>query len=648
MCMSVRFVAHTRTYLVHYMKNLFTVLFLSMVISVPVMADEIYFEENFEKAISSKYTLLDRDENPTKSGISHIDLSKGSWSTAQYDKGCSAAMSSALCTYDYPVDDWMILPQINIKSPGAVLAWDAFSVHYDFRENYKVMISESGKNTSDFVEVYSVVEEDYYVRRHVVSLADYEGKDIYIAFVHQDQNKYLLGIDNIKVGEFTGDYAFTNTTDVTAKGGQNITISGIIRNMSSSDYFEPVVKVGDVEYTWTGTVMPTIWEVGEEVPFSFSVPAPEEGTVDYTVGVKYSRNSSEMVWSTTDTVYCSAFPRNILVEKFTGTWCNNCPEGTITLRKYEQRLRDHIITVEGHCAMGTSEPMADAIYHQGLAYWIHNLPGMIYDRRLGLISQQAKEDGYIYQALRKPVTAEIVPTVKWTKDGSFAVNSVVRFAQEYNNESDRYRVGYIVSENVVHQPDNSKYAQSNSCQYPQFREYYFLPSSIPASLAFFHNVGRGDASSFEGVPASLPNETLVAYTDYQVEDTVAMPTTPLFDDSYQFDPKNISITAVLIYTRDKSIMAACRVNTEDIDWSAMVEDNLQDAVDCHVKAVDGKVYVTNFDGYATVRVYAVDGRLLAQSQGAVVVEADAAQYTGVAIVSVETATGVVNKKILIK
>lgn len=640
--------AHTRNYLMNYMKNLFSVLLFSVAIAIPAVADDIYFEADFEKGIPSTFKLIDRDENPTKSGVSRIDLSKGSWATGQYDKGCTAAMSSAFCTYDYPVEDWMILPQINVKDAMAVLAWDAMSVHYDFREDYKVMISQSGNSTSDFVEVYSVQEEDYFIRRHAISLADYEGKDIYIAFVHTGQDKFLLGIDNIKVGEFRGDYTFTNTTDVTAKGGQNITISGTIRNMSSMDYFEPVVKVGDVEYTWTGTVMPTIWEVGEEVPFSFSVPAPEEGTVDYTVGVKYSRNDSEMVWSTTDTVYCSAFPRNILVEKFTGTWCNNCPEGTITLHKYEQRLRNRIITVEGHCASGTSEPMADATYHNGLAYWIHNLPGMIYDRRLGMVSQQAKDDGNVYIAMRKPVTAEIIPTVKYTAEGSFEVSSTVRFSQEYDNSGDRYRVGYIVSENVVHQPDNSKYSQSNSCQYASCREYNFLPSTIPAELAYFHNVGRGDVTAFDGVPVSLPGETLTPYTNYEVVDTIAMPSTPLFDSEYVYDPKNISITAVLIYTRDKSIMAACRVNTEDIDWSAAVENNMQDAVYYNVKATDGKVYVSNVNGRATVRVYAVDGRMLAQAHGARVVTADVAQYTGVAIVSIETENGVVTEKILIK
>ena len=67
-----------------------------------------------------------------------------------------------------------------------------------------------------------------------------------------------------------------------------------------------------------------------------------------------------------------------------------------------------------------------------------------------------------------------------------------------------------------------------------------------------------------------------------------------------------------------------------------------------VSVADGKVCVSNLDAQATVRVYGVDGRLIAQAQDAGVVVADAGQYKGVAIVSVESAAGITNEKIYIK
>ena len=139
------------------MKKNIAILFLSVVTSFAAVAEDVYFSIDFDQVFPDGFVLLDRDENPS-SGLSNINLSGGSWAIASYGRNLRAAMSSARATYDYSVEDWMILPLINVKSADAVLAWDAMSVHYDFREDYKVMISENSTKPADFVEVYSVEE----------------------------------------------------------------------------------------------------------------------------------------------------------------------------------------------------------------------------------------------------------------------------------------------------------------------------------------------------------------------------------------------------------------------------------------------------------------------------------------------------------
>jgi len=228
--------AHTRTYLKPSMKNLLTLLLFVSGFGIGAMAgssSDVYFEADFEKGIPRDFTVLDRDENPSKIGVSNIDLTGGSWTTAYYAKGHRAAMSSAYCTYDYGVDDWLILPQINIKDFEAILTWEAMSVHYDFREDYKVMISESGTKPSDFVEVYSVTAEDYYARRHAISLEQYYGKDIYVAFVHTGCDKFLLAIDNIKVGVWENEHMLINNTDKKIDLSE---LSRIVTKRTLSDY----------------------------------------------------------------------------------------------------------------------------------------------------------------------------------------------------------------------------------------------------------------------------------------------------------------------------------------------------------------------------------------------------------------------------
>lgn len=612
------------------MKNLFTILFLSGITCASAVAQDIYFSEDFDNVMPQSITLLDRDENPSQ-GLSNIDLSSGSWTIAPYGRGLRAAMSSAKCTYDYSVDDWMILPLINVKSNAAVLAWDGLSVHYDFREDYKVMISQGSTNPADFVEVYSVTEEDYFPRRHAISLADYEGKDIHIAFVHTGKNKFLLGIDNVKVGEWTDEYALINNTDISTTGGQDIEICGTIMNLGSAHNFNPVLKVNGEEYKLDDEERPTVlYQPGEQVPFSFIVPTPEEGALEYTITVENSQ------WSADDVVYCSAFPRNVLVEKFTGTWCGNCAGGSITMHKFEQRYRNRIIMVEGHC----NDVLTDPYYFAGLNYFNSNLPSMVYDRQVGYKSQSAEDDGNIAKVMALPVTSQIESDVTYLEDGRLKVESTVRFSKEYDNSLDRYRVGYAFIENVVHN-DAKLYEQDNSqCQNAVYREYNFLPSKIPADMMFYHNVARGDSTAFEGSPLSLPNETLTAGVDYQVVDTLDIP------DSFE-DDRNLSLVTVVIFTRNKSALSACKVSTEEIDWSAAVTAPARNEAQFDAVVADGRVIVSGVEGHACVTVYGVDGRTLAVANGFGVIETSIQGYNGVAVVAVTTACETSYKKILI-
>ena len=124
------------------MKKLFSILLISSVACSTALADNVYFEADFSRGMPSGTIVKDYDENPTMSGVSNVDFTKGSWSTALVEKGNSAAVSSSYTTYDYPVDDWMILPSVHVNSTEDVLAWDGISLHYDYREDYKVLISE--------------------------------------------------------------------------------------------------------------------------------------------------------------------------------------------------------------------------------------------------------------------------------------------------------------------------------------------------------------------------------------------------------------------------------------------------------------------------------------------------------------------------
>lgn len=619
-------------YLLAMKKFVTTVLALCSMCAV-ASAQDIYLQAAFEKGLPSDFTVWDKDENPTQAGLRKVSFASGSWSTALIGSSSNrSAVSSSYSTYNYPVEDWLITPQVHIASAAASLRWDAKSVHYDLRDGYKVMISDGGMNPSDFVELFSIDEEDYFWKTRIISLANYEGKDVYIAFVHNNVQRFMIAIDNLTVGELSAPmYSAVNTTPVSIKGGGEVGICGSICNLSSSHSFYPVCMADGVLYEPDGQPSQSVHQPGDTVDFNFSVPAPAEGKLVYKVGACSGADTS---WVVTDTVYCSAFARKLLVEEYTATWCANCPEGTMMMHEFERRLRDGIIPVVAH--NNFNDVMGDADYSAGMNYWLPAIPSFLYDRYAK--SQEATYDGHIYEALSRPVQAEVEINNASVADGKITVKTVARFAETFDNSSDLYRMAYIVTENVVHR-DTSTYKQSNNCTLPKSGEFYFLPSAVPPSMMYYHDVARGISTAFTGVPKLLPQESLVEGTDYPVEYQFDIPSSVI-------DPHNISVTAVIVMTNMRTVLAACRA--AELNYSGSVSESLRDN-GCHysLSADDGCVVVGLGCAQAEVCVYAVDGRQIARTVGAGLLRIPVGSYRGVAIVAIHSEAGRSYRKILI-
>lgn len=77
-------------------------------------------------------------------------------------------------------------------------------MYNDYLEDYKVMVSTGNDDTGSFKELFSVNGESYFWKTHTVSLKQFAGQKIYIAFVCTSLNKYILAIDNMYIGELDG------------------------------------------------------------------------------------------------------------------------------------------------------------------------------------------------------------------------------------------------------------------------------------------------------------------------------------------------------------------------------------------------------------------------------------------------------------
>lgn len=122
---------------------------------------------------------------------------------------CVAASASFDVEASQPLipDNWMILPAIVIPSDAAnfELTWYAKGQDGNWgAEHYSVYVSTTGNSLDDFVEpVFSTTTSGNWVEdweADTVSLDDYLGDTVYIAFRHHDcTNMFYLNIDDIKV-----------------------------------------------------------------------------------------------------------------------------------------------------------------------------------------------------------------------------------------------------------------------------------------------------------------------------------------------------------------------------------------------------------------------------------------------------------------
>jgi hypothetical protein len=166
-------------------------------------------------------------------------------------------------------DRWLILPQVHVSSDNACLAWDAISFNQLLLEDYRVKISDGSGNPADwwYTTELEVKGESISPKTRGLSLAKYNGKDIYIAFNLVTKKGEVLCLDNIGVygGVTTGVGSISrepkgvflvDDNSFGALDAQTVTIADmsgciLVRAVGSTarlDGLQPGVYVGIAQY----------------------------------------------------------------------------------------------------------------------------------------------------------------------------------------------------------------------------------------------------------------------------------------------------------------------------------------------------------------------------------------------------------------
>ncbi|MCF0209178.1 MAG: Ig-like domain-containing protein, partial [Bacteroidaceae bacterium] len=116
-------------------------------------------------------------------------------------------------------DDWMVTPQLYIPDNASTLSFDAQSMSAAKKDVLKVVVWEcndkynaitdevfakmKAEGKTIFEEVLSPGSDENTLandwKNYTISLSDYAGKNIYIAFVNQNEDQSLVFVDNVNV-----------------------------------------------------------------------------------------------------------------------------------------------------------------------------------------------------------------------------------------------------------------------------------------------------------------------------------------------------------------------------------------------------------------------------------------------------------------
>ena len=146
------------------MKKIIMIISL-ITLSIWARGQETYLSCDFNKGIPDTFTLYDADGNNPSIDMERLGFRKGTpWITYYIESERNqVACSTSWYTPAGQSDDWMVTHSIKVKSDKAILSWTAKASDKNYRDGYKVYISDTGKSIADFDRsnpIYSVTAEE--------------------------------------------------------------------------------------------------------------------------------------------------------------------------------------------------------------------------------------------------------------------------------------------------------------------------------------------------------------------------------------------------------------------------------------------------------------------------------------------------------
>ncbi len=451
---------------------------------------------NFQRGIPANYILVDNDGNAPSTSAQKLGFSKGdAWIAWDEDASNKVAASTSWYSPAGQSDDWMILPALDVKD-GAVLKWRAKATDSKYRDGYAIYVSTTGTDLSSFDRtqpLFSVDAEESEWTTHSVSLEQFAGKSIHIAFVNNSYNKSRLYLDDLFAG-VPQAVCITPASPYVVKPGEKF----VLRATISTELDEPQQDVS-VSYQWGGhhesITLPTALTIDKPQTISFSDSLEIAAAGDSITPVF---NAGE-----TEASQCiTAHYKRVLCEEATGMWCGYCVNGIVTMERMKKAYPNEFIGISIH---NGDQLVLDGYSAEHVGAGNDGYPDMIGNRLAAYHASPLKFEPKFQKALQDSLGAAVELKASIGEDGK--VNVLTTTCYNTSADAASYALAYVLVEDSVHHPDDNRYRQHNSYAGGSEGEmggFENLPEYVPASEMYYMDVPRWLEGGYEGLDLSQP------------------------------------------------------------------------------------------------------------------------------------------------
>ena len=404
-------------------------------------------------------------------------------------------------------NDWLVSPSVSIPASGTTyVTFAAMAPDADFPDGFSLKVSTTTDAVASFTtNLLTVPAAEQTFTSYAINLSAYAGQTIYLAWVNQSNDMFLLFLDDIQVSTLPAlDVAVTSSfLPRLSQTNFNNTIQATIKNMGYT-------TVNDVTLSWNDGGTPnseplTNLNLGpfQEYTHTFSAPFSKSVADEFNVSVNIDNvngaadpiTNNNTLTNKISTIANNPFKR-VLIEEGTGTWCQWCPRGAVAMDYMYTQYPTDFIGVAVH----NDDPMTVTAYDA--AAGISGFPGCNADRVI-LGSDVSIDDFENLYAERKGALSPAVVGGVWTFNGnSITIEASAEFRTKFSTD---VRLAAIVIEDDV-TGTGAGYNQSNAYAGGAngvMGGYEALPNPVPAAQMVYDHVGRALLGGYNGQQGSI-------------------------------------------------------------------------------------------------------------------------------------------------